>query len=139
MEYDDIIERATGAYIEDKESQELLDALSQCDISELLGESTPSRCKAVKAECSIVPQKHISPQKLITQKELAAALSVSVQTVRSWKQCPRVYMGKRANGKGSACRYDMAEVVAWLKVNRRAYHHAEKTWMQTTPDGKGVK
>lgn len=130
-------ERAS-AYI-DIESQELLDALSQCDISEFLGESTPGKSEAVKLEGCIAQQKHICPQKLITQKELAAALSVSVQTVRSWKECPRVYVGKRADGKGSACRYDMAEVVAWLKDNRRAYHNAEKTWMQTSVDGKEVE
>lgn len=59
-------------------------------------------------------------QKLLTQKELAAALSVSVQTVRRWKECPRIYVGKRTNGKGSACRYDLAEVIAWLKENRSA-------------------
>lgn len=129
-------ERAS-AYIEDEETQKLLDALAQCDISEFLGETKPNKSNSVKQ--NIKQEISVTPQKLITQKELAAALSVSVQTVRSWKECPRVYMGKRANGKGSACRYDLAEVVSWLKGNRRAYRDAEKTWMQTTPDGKGVK
>lgn len=133
----DYTERATSAYIDDEESQKLLDALAQCDISEFLGETKPNKSNSVKQD--IKQEIGITPQKLITQKELAAALSVSVQTVRSWKECPRVYMGKRANGKGSACRYDLAEVVSWLKGNRRAYRDAEKTWMQTTPDGKGVK
>lgn len=133
----DYTERATSAYIDDEESQKLLDALAQCDISEFLGETKPNKSNSVKQD--IKQEISITPQKLITQKELAAALSVSVQTVRSWKECPRVYMGKRANGKGSACRYDLAEVVSWLKGNRRAYRDAEKTWMQTTPDGKGVK
>lgn len=128
-----IQKRATSAYVDDIESQELIDALSRCDISEFLGEE--QTCQSVESKSAQL----YTPQKLITQKQLAAALSVSVQTVRSWKECPRVYMGKRANGKGSACRYDMAEVVAWLKVNRRAYHHAEKTWMQTTADGKEVE
>ncbi len=126
------IERATGAYVDDAETQQLLDSLSQCDISEFLG-NTPA-CKAEPTEQA----SRYTPQQLITQKELAARLCVSVQTVRSWKECPRVYMGKRANGKGSACRYDMAEVVAWLKDNRRAYQHAEKTWMQSD-NGKEVK
>lgn len=125
--------RSLGAYVDDIESQELIDALSRCDISEFLGEE--QTCQAVESKSA----QHYTPQKLITQKQLAAALSVSVQTVRSWKDCPRVYMGKRANGKGSACRYDMAEVVAWLKNNRRAYQNADKTWMQSTPDRKEVK
>ena len=133
----DYTERATSAHIDDEESQKLLEALAQCDISDFLGETKPNKSNSVKQ--NIKQEISVTPQKLITQKELADALSVSVQTVRSWKECPRVYMGKRANGKGSACRYDLAEVVSWLKGNRRAYQDAEKTWIQTTPDGKGVK
>ena len=78
------------------------------------------------------------PQKLITQKQLAAALSVNVQTIRTWKECPRVYIGKRASGTGSACRYDLAEVVVWLKENRRAYQQAPKTWIKSA-NGKEVQ
>ena len=125
--------RSLGAYVDDIESQEIIDALSRCDMREFLGEE--QTCLAVESKSA----QHYTPQKFITQRQLAAALSVSVQTVRSWKECPRVYMGKRANGKGSACRYDMAEVVAWLKNNRRAYQNADKTWMQSTPDRKEVK
>lgn len=131
------IKRATDTWNDDEESQKFIEILSQCDISEFLGETKPNKSNSVKQD--IKQEISITPQKLITQKELAAALSVSVQTVRSWKECPRVYMGKRANGKGSACRYDLAEVIAWLRENRSAYRNADKTWMQAHKNRKEEK
>ena len=47
-------------------------------------------------------------KKLITQKELAAALGVCVSTIYRWKQCPKVAI---SNGR---YRYDLAAVRAWL-------------------------
>lgn len=156
------VQRATKAQDNDKQTQELLDSFANCDISEFLEsskkpqdsildsladldvsallESGETMREVIAHHAGHAEREYFcTPSRLITQKQLAAALSVNVQTVRTWKECPRVYVGKRANGKGSAPRYDLAEVVAWLKDNRRAYQQAEKTWMHTGTNGKGVQ
>ena len=56
--------------------------------------------------------------KLLKQAELARELGVAENTVRHWKDCPRVYIGKSANGKARRVRYDLDEVKAWLKQAR---------------------
>ena len=56
-------------------------------------------------------------RELCTQKDIAAMLSVSVRTVRSWHKlgCPRVCIGSAQIGRGVRVRYDMEEVKAWLR------------------------
>ena len=59
-----------------------------------------------------------TPARLLKQAEAAQALCISEGTLRSWKDCPRVYIGKSANGKARRVRYDLDEVKAWLKQTR---------------------
>lgn len=47
--------------------------------------------------------------KLLTQKEAAAALGVCTNTLRRWKDCPRVYISP------GRFRYSLADVEAWIK------------------------
>lgn len=56
--------------------------------------------------------------KLLKQAELARELGVAENTVRSWKDCPRMYIGKSSSGIARRVRYDLDEVKAWLKKAR---------------------
>ena len=56
--------------------------------------------------------------KLLKQAELARELGVAENTVRSWKDCPRLYIGKSSSGIARRVRYDLDEVKAWLKQAR---------------------
>ena len=58
------------------------------------------------------------PAKLLKQCELARELGVAENTVRSWKGCPRIFIGKKPNGKARRVRYDLEDVKAWLKQAR---------------------
>ena len=53
-----------------------------------------------------------------TQREIASAIGVSVQTIRRWQKegCPRFYVGKAKTGEGSRPRYNLAEVLVWLNA-----------------------
>lgn len=56
--------------------------------------------------------------RLLKQAEAARELGIAENTLRGWKDCPRVYIGKSANGKARRVRYDLDEVRAWLKQAR---------------------
>lgn len=56
--------------------------------------------------------------KLLKQCELARELGVAENTVRSWKGCPRIFIGKKPDGKARRVRYDLEDVKAWLKQAR---------------------
>ena len=58
--------------------------------------------------------------KLLKQAELARELGVAENTVRSWKDCPRIFIGKSSSGIARRVRYDLDEVKAWLKRTRSA-------------------
>lgn len=49
---------------------------------------------------------------LLTLKETAGKIGVSINTMRKWKNCPRVYISP------SRCRYSLDAVLAWLKENQ---------------------
>lgn len=51
--------------------------------------------------------------KLLTQKEAAAALGVCTNTLRRWKDCPRVYISP------GRFRYSLEDVLAWLNTHSR--------------------
>lgn len=54
--------------------------------------------------------------KLLTQKELCAALGCGLYTVRELqkKGLPRVYLGNKTKGAGSRPRYSLRAVQDWL-------------------------
>lgn len=56
--------------------------------------------------------------RLLKQAELARALGIAENTLRGWKDCPRLYIGKSSSGKARRVRYDLDEVRAWLKEAR---------------------
>lgn len=56
--------------------------------------------------------------KLLKQAELARELGIAENTVRYWKDCPRIFIGKSSTGKARRVRYDLEEVRAWLKKER---------------------
>ena len=56
--------------------------------------------------------------RLLKQFEAARELGVAENTLRGWKDCPRVLIGRTTKGKGRRVRYDLDEVCAWLKQVR---------------------
>ena len=56
--------------------------------------------------------------KLLKQAELARELGIAENTVRHWKDCLRIFIGKSSSGKARRVRYDLEEVRAWLRQAR---------------------
>ena len=57
---------------------------------------------------------------LLTLRELTRELGVCEATIRSWKGCPKVAIGKRSDGRGKSVRYHLETVINWLNSKRSA-------------------
>ena len=61
-----------------------------------------------------------APKALLTLGQLSIALGVCEATIRNWKGCPRVVIGKRKDGRGKGIRFHLDTVLAWLNEKRNA-------------------
>lgn len=67
------------------------------------------------------PQTNDTP-KLVPQSVAARLIGVSVTTLRSW-DCPRYAIGSHPENKFRKVRYNIDEVMEWLRAHRH-YQHA---------------
>ncbi len=63
----------------------------------------------------------------VTQAEAAKALGVSENTLKSWHDCPKVFIGSnRSRSSGRRVRYNLPEVITWLRDTRSAAQATRK-------------
>ncbi len=78
--------------------------------------------------------------KLLKQSKAALALGISEGTLRSWRDCPRLYIGSTGQrGHGRRVRYDLDEVLSWLKATRRIQPAQQAEAATATATGKEVE